>query len=85
MPSGYKGHSVDCTGSLVSMNRCYEKVAELCPHGYDIQERLGESSGWMATANSQKGLLITCKGPASDSAIQAQEGECMKDEECGPG
>lgn len=65
MPNGLVGYSIDCSGTAVSMNTCYEKAGELCPNGYDVHTK-DQSGGWIATssfagATSMKGMLVSCK------------------------
>jgi len=39
-PSGKKGYSIDCSGTLLTWNLCYEKAGELCQSGgYSILDK----------------------------------------------
>jgi hypothetical protein len=90
MPDGRQGYSIDCSGSAVSMNKCYEKAAQHCPLGYEILTK-DESGGWLATttfagSTSLKGIMIACKNQeeTNQKLIKDVKG-CMKDEDCGKG
>jgi hypothetical protein len=90
MPSGRQGYSIDCSGSAVSMNRCYEKAAQKCPHGYEIFMK-DESGGWLATqtyagSTSLKGIMVACKDQDKiNEAIMSDSKSCMRDEDCKDG
>lgn len=70
MPDGRKGYSINCSGSAMSWNYCYEKAGEQCPTGYDILSKdgdvnagFGAGNGWAAgAAGSTRTLLVACKG-----------------------
>lgn len=90
MPDGKHGYSVDCSGSAVSMNKCYEKAAHVCPLGYNIYTK-DASEGWLATnsfagSTSLKGIMVTCKDQAktNEKLIKDSKG-CMSDAECSDG
>lgn len=70
MPSGQKGLSINCSGSAMSWNACYEKAGKQCPNGYDIVEKDGDSGngsvaatgGWaVGGMASTRTMLVTCK------------------------
>ena len=90
MPDGKAGYSVDCSGSAVSMNKCYEKAAQVCPLGYTIHTQ-DESGGWVATTSfagstSLKGIMVTCKDQEKTNQHHMQNVKgCMKDADCEKG
>lgn len=55
MPSGEKGYAISCDGAFVSMNKCYQKAAKLCPDGYEVHEKEKHNSG------ISKSLMVSCK------------------------
>jgi hypothetical protein len=69
LPDGTKGYSVNCDGSAVSENVCYEKAGELCPNGYDILVKnkdktafvQGNGLNYSSGSFNTKGFLIRCK------------------------
>lgn len=90
MPDGRPGYSIECSGTAVSMNKCYEKAAQHCPLGYEILTK-DESGGWVATTSfagstSTKGILVACKNQAATNELLMKDVKgCMSDEECGKG
>ena len=90
MPDGQQGHSINCSGSFVSMNSCYEKAGELCPYGYDIYTK-DESGGWVATTSfagstSLKGILVRCKNQqAINAKLMKDVKGCVTNEDCEKG
>lgn len=90
MPDGKQGYSIDCSGSFVSINKCYEKAAEVCPLGYNFYTR-DESSGWVATntfagSTSLKGVMVTCKDMEKRNELIIKDSKgCMNDNDCGEG
>jgi hypothetical protein len=90
MPDGKQGYSIDCSGSAVSMNKCYEKAASVCPLGYVIHTK-DESGGWLATnsfagSTSLKGIMVTCRDQqrTNEMLIKNTKG-CMNDNDCDDG
>ena len=69
MPDGRKGLSINCSGSAMTWNNCYEKAGEQCPGGYDIISKdgdgtsgFGAGNGWaFGSAASTRTLLVACK------------------------
>lgn len=70
MPDGRQGLSINCSGSAMAWNQCYEKAGEQCPHGYDIISKDGDSgnamaggnnSFWAAGASNTRSMMIACK------------------------
>lgn len=70
MPDGSRGLSINCSGSALSWNQCYEKAGDKCPHGYNIVSKDGDNGnasfgaggGWAAGGVSNtRTLLVTCK------------------------
>lgn len=71
MPDGRHGLSINCSGSAMSWNSCYEKAGDQCPQGYDIISKdgdggnavaAGNSSFWAAGAANTRTLMVACKG-----------------------
>lgn len=68
VPSGQIGYSIDCNGTAVSMNVCYEKAGQVCPNGYILITQ-NESSGMIVMPTkpynriptSQKGIIVECR------------------------
>jgi len=90
MPDGKHGYSIDCSGSAVSMNKCYEKAAEVCPLGYNFYTK-DESGGWLATSSfagstSLKGIMVSCKDTEkrNEQIIKDSKG-CMSNNDCPDG
>lgn len=61
---------VECDGSAVPLGRCYAKAAELCPNGYDVQDRerangttTGVYAGGIGSigAIEHKSIVVQCK------------------------
>ena len=43
LPSGAEGHSITCSGSVLTWGHCYEKAGELCgQRGYEVITQSGE-------------------------------------------
>lgn len=70
MPDGRQGLSINCSGTAMSWNNCYEKAGEQCPHGYDIISKDGDggnamagggSGFWAAGSANTRSLMVTCK------------------------
>lgn len=66
LPSGQSGFTINCSGTAVSISKCYEKAGAVCPNGYDIVSSHNQS-GVMTNidgrplATSDKGMVIQCK------------------------
>lgn len=90
MPDGRAGYSVECSGTAVSMNKCYEKAAEYCPLGYEILSK-DESGGWVATTSfagstSTKGIMVACKDQAGTNKLLMKDVKgCMSNDDCEKG
>ena len=54
-PAGKSAHAIRCGNAFIEA--CYEKAAQLCPHGYDIVDRPMPAVG-MPTQ-----MLVACKAP----------------------
>lgn len=72
LPDGRQGHSINCSGSALSWDLCYQKAGELCQaKGYDILAKEGEQGstitdtqyGVIGTSTMTRTLLIACKSP----------------------
>ncbi len=66
LPSGQKGHSIDCSGSAIPIAKCYEKAGELCPNGYNIisgnnDKTVGTNLDGSPLFFNNKGILVECK------------------------
>lgn len=71
LPSGEKGYSINCSGTALSWNACYEKAGELCGvKGYEIAAG-GSEQGSVVAANQSglfggstmhRSMLIKCRG-----------------------
>lgn len=73
-PDGRAAHSINCSGSALTWNACYEKAGEVCrTKGYSVIAQNGASS---ATGGAVAGsaffgpiisrtLLVECKAPAT--------------------
>jgi hypothetical protein len=70
MPDGRQGLSINCSGSAMAWNQCYEKAGEQCPHGYDVISKDGDGgnavaggngSFWAAGSANTRSMLIACK------------------------
>ena len=65
-PSGKPGYSINCSGTAVSVSKCYEKAGEVCPYGYNVLAS-HNNPGTMTNidgsviATSDKGMMIECK------------------------
>jgi len=66
LPSGKKGYNIDCSGTAVSVSKCYEKAGKVCPNGYNVVTSHNQpgvmsnfNGGLIATSN--KGMVIECK------------------------
>lgn len=69
-PDGETLHHVNCSGTMLSWADCYEKAGELCPHGYEVQNVIGQNAGSTASFNQfgfysspiiTREIFITCK------------------------
>ena len=66
LPNGQSGFTINCSGTAVSISKCYEKAGTVCPNGYDIISSHNQS-GVMSNidgspiATSDKGMVIQCK------------------------
>jgi len=75
-PSGKPGYSMKCSGWMRTIEDCYKKAAELCPHGYVIenqqQSTQGIPQGNGSTVIIQRDyMLITCKdAPKQDAPAE---------------
>lgn len=72
LPDGRPGHSINCSGSALSWDLCYQKAGELCQaKGYDILAKEGEQGssitgtqyGVFGGTTMNRTLLIACKAP----------------------
>lgn len=72
LPDGRSGHSINCSGSALSWDLCYQKAGELCQaNGYDILAKEGEQGstisgtqyGVFGGTTMNRTLLIACKVP----------------------
>jgi hypothetical protein len=70
MPDGRSGLSINCSGSAMSWNQCYEKAGSSCPHGYDIVSKDGDSGNALAGGNgtffaasaaNTRSMMVSCK------------------------
>jgi hypothetical protein len=66
LPSGETGYTINCDGSMVNMNVCFEEAGNLCPEGYELLNQ-SQNGGWIATntfagSTSTKGIMVKCKG-----------------------
>lgn len=69
MPDGRQGLSINCSGSAMTWNQCYEKAGEQCPHGYDIVSKDGDNAAmagggngaWAASSATTRSLMVACK------------------------
>lgn len=64
-PNGKQAYSMKCSGMGRTLDACYQKAGELCPHGYIIIDR---ASGTVAIpvngsimATPQHNLAVECK------------------------
>lgn len=70
LPSGEKGHSLNCSGTALTWGNCYEKAGKLCGEaGYDIVSKSGDQGSTVA-ANQyglyggsviNRSMLVKCK------------------------
>lgn len=65
-PSGKPGYSMKCSGWGRSIEDCYKKAAELCPHGYVIENQQQSTQGIPQQNGStviiqRDYMLISCK------------------------
>ena len=81
LPSGSKGYSLNCSGTLKTWAQCYEEAGKLCPYGYKIVEQEGQKPGTMVGANPSalfatpivdRTMLVQCKAqqPAGASSSE---------------
>jgi hypothetical protein len=70
LPDGRPGHSINCSGSALSWDLCYQKAGELCKaNGYDILAKEGEQGstisgtqyGVFGGTTMNRTLLIACR------------------------
>lgn len=70
-PDGRQGISINCSGSAMAWNQCYEKAGEQCPHGYDVLSKDGDGGNATAAGgggffgagvSNTRSMLIACKG-----------------------
>ena len=70
MPDGRQGLSINCSGSAMSWNQCYEKAGDSCPHGYDVVTKDGDGGNataggngtfFAASAANTRSMMISCK------------------------
>lgn len=79
-PSGKPGYSLKCHGWGRTIEDCYEKAAELCPHGYNIENQdnqiqgIPQPNGGTVIINRSY-MLISCrdKPPEQDGAPKPQK------------
>lgn len=71
MPDGRRGLSINCSGSAMAWNQCYEKAGKECPRGYDIISKdgdggngsVGGGNGFFAGGVSNtRSMMIACRG-----------------------
>lgn len=72
LPDGRQGHSINCSGSALSWDLCYQKAGEMCrADGYDILAKEGEQGssvsgtqyGIFGGTTMNRTLLIACRAP----------------------
>lgn len=70
MPDGRQGLSINCSGSAMAWNQCYEKAGDNCPHGYDVVSKDGDGNNavaggngtfFAASATNTRSMMISCK------------------------
>lgn len=70
LPDGRQGYSVNCSGSALSWDLCYQKAGEICKtNGYNIIAKDGEESsmvtssqyGTYGTPIINRSLVIACR------------------------
>lgn len=70
LPDGRQGHSINCSGSALSWDLCYQKAGETCKAaGYEILSKDGEQGssvtgtqyGVFGGTTMNRTLLIACK------------------------
>lgn len=70
MPDGSIGHSINCSGSALTWNGCYEKAGELCKErGYTVIAGgsdetavvAGNQFGVYGSAAATRSMLVKCK------------------------
>ncbi|MFV8784445.1 hypothetical protein ACNKU7_18670 [Microbulbifer sp. SA54] len=66
LPSGAVGYTINCSGTAVSISKCYEKAGAVCPGGYDVvssHNQPGVMTGFDGNpiATSDKGMVVQCK------------------------
>jgi hypothetical protein len=73
-PDGHAAHSINCSGSALTWNACYEKAGEVCgAQGYTVVQQNGSSSVAGGAGGSSaffgpvlsRTLLVECKGARS--------------------
>lgn len=55
---GEKTVSISCNGAAVPMSVCYNKANEVCPGGYFLVARNGQSVGNVTTVNQYAGSSV---------------------------
>lgn len=74
LPSGGAGYTVACDGSGNRWSSCYEKASEVCPAGYDVVTKDGDSTPVLVSsapgmmtggAVVRRSLMIQCKAAAA--------------------
>lgn len=50
-PDGEELIHINCSGTVIDWSDCYEKAGNLCPHGYTVQNMIGQNQGTTATFN----------------------------------
>ena len=70
-PDGRQGYSVDCSGSVLTWEDCFERADLLCKgRNYDVYTRPGEESPLIAAEpqhlrdnpTTNRRMVIACKG-----------------------
>lgn len=70
LPDGRKGHSINCSGSALSWELCYEKAGQICQaSGYEILEKdedegaaiSGTQWGVFGGTTNTRTMIIACK------------------------
>jgi len=70
-PDGRQGYSVDCSGSVLTWEDCFERADELCKgRSYDVYTQPGQESPLIAAEpqhlrdnpTTHRRMVIACKG-----------------------
>lgn len=53
LPDGRQGYSIDCSGSMLNINVCYKKAADICQsNGYEIVNQNEVNAGYLTQGNA---------------------------------